>query len=245
MTLAKAVERMFGSAETGALMLEDCYQGRLERHWKVDDRIDQDGVQAYLVHGVDQRWWLVVPGTGYAESGKPSEFWPDWLRNAASVFGMAWSFGGAMPVTGQSGVFRWGRGFLQEANIIDTWLAGRRVDVAIGHSQGGAAVQILAWSRWWRWHGAVGAAVEPVHEAHAFASARPCFSPSLPVPPRLHVWAAVDDLVPKLPIGAFHAGITHKLPSLGIGSLRERHAILGYRARLADEHARLLRESEP
>jgi hypothetical protein len=207
-------------AALGAALLERTYAWRLGEAAEVVDRLDRDGVQAFLARR-DGLTWLLVPGTGYVEQDRPSEDLGDWLRNAASILGrtVAW------PRQGDSRSFAWGKGFLEGARAIDD----RRVDVAVGHSQGGAEVQILAWSRWWRYpldH------PKRIAEAHAFASARPCFSVGAPGIGLIHVWNAPDDPVPSLPWGAWHVGSIHPLPALGRGGVAERHRMPAYVERL-------------
>lgn len=203
-------------AEQAARLLEAAYAHRLEG---VIDRFDRDGVQACLALGRTPsgapETWLVVPGTGYAATAGRTELATDWCRNLAAQIPAARSIVRS-PRLGASGEFWWARGFLEAADLIDAWLGRRCVDAACGHSQGGAAVGILAWSR------------PDIAEAHAFGPARASFSPSAPTCPRLHCWTAPDDLVCSVPLGARHVGIVHELPVCRGG-----HAVAAYRQRLA------------
>lgn len=185
------------------------------------------GLQAVVarVAGED---WLLVPGTGYGAAGcRPGIEWAaDWRRNARSCLPAPWAVAAAVnavaaPAQGKSRNW-WCRGYLDSSRAIADWLDGlERVGVlgplglAVGHSAGGAIVQILTWSR------------ASIAEGHAIGSARAGFD-GVPPCDRLHVWAGQGDPVPWVPLGARHVGKVHAMPR---GSSRRRHLLTSYASR--------------
>lgn len=198
-------------ADLGARLCEAVYDWRLagRDEWIVEGEYDAQGVQAYVLRLADGARWLVIPGTGYAAQGKPDERAGDWVRNLRSAF--------ALPKLGESGRFWWAWGFLEAADLLDRWLGDRALDFAAGHSQGAAVLQVLAWSRL------------NLLEAHALATPKAAYSPSLPLCDRLHCWTAGDDWVCRHPYLARHAGIHHRLPDMA-----RQHNPASYRMRLAE-----------
>lgn len=232
---------MLARADLGARMLADAYAGTLRAHWHVTDSdcYDEDYAQAYLVRRTSPaEVCLVIPGTGHRGKAGRSEFFPDWWRNVASGLGMAWEFAPVAPKVGASGIYRWGRGWLEAANALDDWLTANnhKVDVVFGHSAGAAIGQILVWSRVWRFHRDMPGYIR---ECHAIATPRPSLSAGAPIYDEIHCWTAPDDPVCRLPTYGWHVGHNHKLPVIPGGTLATRHGLVGYRHRFALELARV------
>lgn len=191
---------------------------------------DRYCVDATLWRADNGEVWLLLPGTGGGPAnGRLNLVW-DWLRNAWSVVPSRKVVANLVdvPKLGESRQFYWCRGFLLAAMKLDAWLNATllhtdiKISRSVGHSQGGAILEVLAWSR-----GDLG-------ECHAIGPACSCFSGHQPRD-ELHCWLAPDDPVGRVPIGASHVGTLHVLPRfMPVGFLRERiraHGLLAYAER--------------
>jgi hypothetical protein len=222
---------LIARADTGAALLQLCYDGKLKSEPKLVTVVDcWNGAWSCealvvlhrpTVHDL-YRKWLLIPGTGYGEGRWKFHTTKDWLRNlyaqipGSRVVQNAYS----TPQTGASKVYKWGKGYLKAADQIDDWLNEKRYGpfaYSAGHSAGGAVLQILKWSR------------ADLGECHAIGSARSCFSGQLTCP-GLHVWKASDDTVTSVPVKASHVGTIHDLPTLG-KHFGEEHRLWAYRRR--------------
>ena len=207
-------------AETGALLIRAAYKWGLPKHPGLELLDWCPGADAILVR-LESKTWLVVPGSGYGHSSRWSrgERITDWASNIEAQWPIRF------PAIGESGAHRWAWGFLRPAKRIAAWMDGRRVDFAVGHSRGAAMVQILAWNAAYRYGSS------HVGEAHAIASPKVCFTASVPINTSIHVWTAGDDFVSRVPMGAVHVGVEHKLPPVNASG--EDHSIGHYLTRFA------------
>lgn len=189
-------------------LLALAYARQLSPTVTVRDAMSRNGVDAILVdEGLGDGDTLLLPGTGYGDG--PRESWTDWWRNAISIIPST-DVRRALdphalktPATGTSGV-RWAKGFLNGACAVVGWLGDRQPVRAAGHSQGGAILEIVHWSRWeFRQHQI---------DSHAIAPARSCFDETAETPPGLNLWIPPDDQVPRVPYGARHVGLVHEMP---------------------------------
>ncbi len=196
------------SAQRANRLLALAYARQLSPTVTVRDAMSVDGVDAILVdEGLGDGDTLLLPGTGYGDG--PRESWTDWWRNAISIIPST-DVRRALdphalktPATGTSGV-RWAKGFLDGACAVVGWLGDRQPVRAAGHSQGGAILQIVHWSRFeFRGH---------IMQSHAIAPARPCFDSMVMKHDDLNCWVAPDDQVPRVPYGARHVGLVHEMP---------------------------------
>lgn len=200
------------AAQRANALLDAAYDGKMTGV-VMKDAMSRNGVDALLVdEGLGDGDTLVLPGTGYGSG--PHERWTDWWRNIVSqvpgreVRRVLDPAAIKLPQQGESG-YRWASGFLKGAEQVIEWLGDRNPVRACGHSQGGAILQIVSWSRW-RYH----RAWRPM-DAHAIAPARVVFE-EIPQPPSsLHCWIAPDDHVPRVPFGYHHIGEVHELPRCG------------------------------
>jgi hypothetical protein len=202
---------MITPLQAANLILAD-YEGSLT----AESRLDINGCQSAIVNLPNNPLILLIRGSDERQ---------DWVRNFTFV---------PEQEPGDSGV-RWHRGFLEHSRIAYSWARDKGVELVIGHSLGGACVQIVATSL--------------KVPGMAFAAPRALWAPPLvgkrPANEALVTcYNRTDDLVCEVPLvtmGFDHAGIVNAMmptePHPG-----EDHRIANYIALLEEAEAAAMRD---